>query len=224
VRCLFCKDPSDNSRSVEYFLPESPGNTTAILPPGIVCDTCNNYFSRKVEAPLLNSEEISAFRFHQAIPSKRGRIPPLPGMMDSNIPLIAYRYREGPIMNLIDVLLEGVERTFRNESAAIDFPAPSDTIDGRIMSRFLAKTALEWMAFRLRDSPEGVEYLVNEISLDPIRNYARYLAREPVLRVLAAQFGWLDRWLGGQAPPRSREPNRRNAVSAATTNATAVPR
>jgi hypothetical protein len=120
VRCLFCKDPSDNSRSVEYILPESPGNTTAIPPPGIVCDTCNNYFSRKVEAPLLNSEEISAFRFHQAIPSKRGRIPPLPGMMDSNIPLIAYRYREGPIMNLIDVLLEGVERTFRNESAAIE--------------------------------------------------------------------------------------------------------
>ena len=51
-----------------------------------------------------------------------------------------------------------------------------------------------------------------------------YLAREPVLRVLAEQFGWLDWWLGGQAPPRSREPNRRNAVSAATTNATAAPR
>jgi dipeptidyl aminopeptidase/acylaminoacyl peptidase len=53
-----------------------------------------------------------------------------------------------------------------------------------------------------------------------------YLGRESVLHVLAEQFGWLDRWLGSQAPgPRSEpEPNRRNAMSDAITSATATPR
>jgi len=53
-----------------------------------------------------------------------------------------------------------------------------------------------------------------------------YLARESVLHVLAEQFGWLERWLGGQEPgPRSEsEPNRRNAMSAPITSATATPR
>jgi HNH endonuclease len=174
MRCLFCKEPSDNSRSVEHVLPESLGNTTATLPPGVVCDTCNNYFARKVEAPFLNSEDISSFRFHQAIPNKRGRIPSLEGVLDSAIPITAYRYREGPIQTLLDVPLEGIERIFRNKQGHIDFPPPSKAIDDRVMSRFLAKSGLEMMAFRLQDKPDGLEYLVDEEALDPIRVYARY--------------------------------------------------
>ena len=52
-----------------------------------------------------------------------------------------------------------------------------------------------------------------------------YLARESVLHVLAEQFGWLERWLGGQEPePRPESPDRRNAISAPITSATATPR
>jgi dipeptidyl aminopeptidase/acylaminoacyl peptidase len=59
----------------------------------------------------------------------------------------------------------------------------------------------------------------------PYENHG-YLGRESVLHVLAEQFAWLERWLGTQdsPPPRSLRPNRRNAVSAATTSATAMPR
>jgi dipeptidyl aminopeptidase/acylaminoacyl peptidase len=53
-----------------------------------------------------------------------------------------------------------------------------------------------------------------------------YLARESVLHVLAEQLRWLDRWLRGQerGPRSASDPNRRNAISAPITSATATPR
>jgi hypothetical protein len=51
MRCPFFKSDSTASRSIEHIIPESLGNMTQILPPGVVCDGCNNYFSRKVEGP-----------------------------------------------------------------------------------------------------------------------------------------------------------------------------
>src|SRR6267154_1084155 len=53
VRCIFCKQNSALSRSVEHIVPESLGNTQHILPIGVVCDACNNYLAREVEKPLL---------------------------------------------------------------------------------------------------------------------------------------------------------------------------
>jgi len=47
MRCIFCKNPSDNSVSVEHIIPESLGNISHILPKGWVCDTCNNYIAGK---------------------------------------------------------------------------------------------------------------------------------------------------------------------------------
>ena len=49
MRCLFCKQDSSNTKSVEHIIPESLGNKTLILPRGYVCDKCNNYFAIKVE-------------------------------------------------------------------------------------------------------------------------------------------------------------------------------
>jgi hypothetical protein len=43
----------------------------------------------------------------------------------------------------------------------------------RVTSRFLAKMAIEAMAHRLLDHPEGIEYLVDERQLDPMRDFAR---------------------------------------------------
>ena len=49
MRCIFCKQDSSNSKNVEHIIPESLGSTKHILGKGIVCDKCNNYFSREVE-------------------------------------------------------------------------------------------------------------------------------------------------------------------------------
>jgi len=67
MRCLFCKCDSSSSRSVEHVIPESLGNHSLTLPPGVVCDNCNNYFSRKVEKPFLESGAVLLLRFHQEI-------------------------------------------------------------------------------------------------------------------------------------------------------------
>jgi hypothetical protein len=76
MHCIFCKKESSASKSREHIIPESLGNTTHCLPPGVVCDPCNSYFSREIEKPFLGSPAITLLRFRQGIPSKRGKIPP----------------------------------------------------------------------------------------------------------------------------------------------------
>lgn len=96
MRCIFCKVSSDHSRSREHIVPESLGNLTHILPPGVVCDSCNNYLSREVEGPFLNSEAVKLLRFDQAIPSKRGKIPSMNGVITPiNTPATFFEFFEG---------------------------------------------------------------------------------------------------------------------------------
>ena len=73
--CIFCKIESKNECSVEHIIPESLGNIKHTLPRGVVCDKCNQYFARKIERPLLESEMFKFLRANRRIPNKRGRIP-----------------------------------------------------------------------------------------------------------------------------------------------------
>lgn len=78
MNCIFClKEVDGENKSKEHIIPESLGNIETILPPGIVCDKCNNYFSRKIEQPILNSPMIRLLRFDRNIPNKKGNIPPI---------------------------------------------------------------------------------------------------------------------------------------------------
>lgn len=75
MRCIFCKQDSSISRSVEHIVPESLGNVEYVLPVGAVCDGCNEYFARKVERPILESPTFRLLRADMEVPNKRGRIP-----------------------------------------------------------------------------------------------------------------------------------------------------
>lgn len=75
MRCIFCKQDSSASRSVEHIIPESLGNTDHVLPVGVVCDGCNQYFARKVERQVLESPMFRLLRLDMGIPNKRGRVP-----------------------------------------------------------------------------------------------------------------------------------------------------
>ncbi|WP_395445858.1 HNH endonuclease [Caulobacter sp. UC70_42] len=72
MRCLFCKADSSRSRSVEHAIPEALGNRSFVLPAGVVCDGCNNYFAVKVEGPLLKTGSLRQLRARQGVPTKRG--------------------------------------------------------------------------------------------------------------------------------------------------------
>ncbi len=75
MRCIFCKKPSGTSKAVEHIVPESLGNLHHVLPKGFVCDSCNQYFARKIERPLLESGVFKFIRADRIIPNKKGRIP-----------------------------------------------------------------------------------------------------------------------------------------------------
>lgn len=175
MRCIFCKRDSTKSRSIEHIIPESLGNTDHVLPRGAVCDTCNNYFARKVEGPLLDTHWFRHARSRQWVPNKRGLIPPIRGIV--------------PAARMsADVWLDGSKLTFggRNErerdvltDAILTGRARSvyipiiEAIDPRLMSRFLAKVGLEVLTQRLLPVDGWNEEIVDMPALDPLRHFAR---------------------------------------------------
>lgn len=86
MKCIFCKQYSNDCVAVEHILPESLGNIQAVLAPGIVCDKCNNYFSREIEKPLLSSGIFKLLRNDKRIPSKKGKIPVFGNTDRPNLP------------------------------------------------------------------------------------------------------------------------------------------
>jgi hypothetical protein len=86
MRCIFCKADSSSSRSREHILPESLGNEEHTLPRGVVCDRCNNYFSRKLEKPILDSPIFQLLRADMQIANKRGRVPAFPSQQGQRLP------------------------------------------------------------------------------------------------------------------------------------------
>ncbi|MEG5037227.1 HNH endonuclease [Microcoleus sp. AT3-D2] len=182
MRCIFCKSDSSKSKSVEHIIPESLGNTTKVLPKGIVCDTCNNYFARKVEQPFLEAPALKALRFHQVVPNKRQRVPPLAGIFSSEFSVTAYRYSETPLLGLVDMPPEAIKVLFEKNGGEIIFSGHDEPPPDRIVSRFLAKVALELMGLGILEAckeiddlnaSDGIDYLVNEAQLDLLRNHAR---------------------------------------------------
>lgn len=177
--CIFCRDNTSTSRSVEHVIPESLGNTTLTLPRGVVCDKCNNYFARKIEKPLLGSAEIIALRFHQRIPSKKKIIPSMTGTVGPSAPVIVQPYLEGPILASVDASPEALDLLFNHNADVINIPEFRDSWDETLTSRFLAKVAVEALAVRLVRYEGGVSYLATEAQFDPIRNFARRGGRHP---------------------------------------------
>jgi hypothetical protein len=164
---------STNSKSVEHVVPESLWNTRHILPKGIVCDSCNNYFAREVEKPFLDSRAISQLRFTQVIPNKRGRIPQTEAMLLPGFPVLAHRQASAPYTISLDVPPEAFEQIANRSTGTLILPTNAAPPKDRVVSRFLAKMAIEAMALRLLKHLEGLSYLIDESQLDPIRNYAR---------------------------------------------------
>jgi hypothetical protein len=176
MRCIFCKSDSSSSRSVEHIIPESLGNTEHVLPPGVVCDSCNNYFGGKIEQPLLASGFFTQVRARNNVANKKGRFPPVEGIhlqsgtqvnlerdKDNSLSLYPVHDRDGAI--LIQNILNSTRGTII---------IPIETEPNRLQfSRFLGKVAIEVLAERLCHLPGGLDEIVDKTELDPLRYYAR---------------------------------------------------
>lgn len=171
-RCLFCKASSTASRSVEHIIPESLGNKSAVLPAGVVCDTCNNYFARKVEAPFLQSPALRHLRFHQTLENKRGRVPPVMGLIGPDIPARVTHFPRKELTS-VEVPPEALRSLAGLQRGELILPTGGPMPSETIISRFMAKVALESMAARLVAYPDGLAYLCDEAQLDELRSHAR---------------------------------------------------
>jgi HNH endonuclease len=174
MRCIFCKSNSTKSRSIEHIIPESLGNIEHVLPRGAICDTCNNYFARKVEGPLLETLWFRHARSRQWVPNKRGLIPPMAGLVPgARMP--AHVWLDGPRLTLGGRNEEQhalTEAILTGRASSVYVPIV-EAIDQRLMSRFLAKVALEVLAHRIMHVEGWNEEVVDMQALDPLRHFAR---------------------------------------------------
>jgi len=175
MRCIFCKEDSSSSKSIEHIVPESLGNKSYTLSQGIVCDKCNNYFASKVEKKFLEAGAIKSLRFREGVPSKKGRIPTQSGILLPNFPITVFKdSKDRQQRNYLDASEEGLKSIMIENKGELVFPLSEDAPEDIIVSRFLGKIAIEAIASRLQGHPEGLEYIVEEAQFDPIRNHARY--------------------------------------------------
>jgi hypothetical protein len=175
MQCIFCKNQSDTSKSVEHIIPESLGNTEHILRKGIVCDSCNNYFAVKIEQPLLLLPYFVSLRHRNEIENKKGRIPIDKGILIAPTLGIAnfHRGKDGHSISFEDENLIGFLTTNKTFSIVMPFneKPPDDNI---FISKFLGKVGLEALAHIGQGVENGIQELIDKVELDAIRNYVRY--------------------------------------------------
>ena len=177
MNCIFCKADSTGSCSAEHIIPESIGNTDHVLPPGVVCDRCNAYFSIKVEKPLLETPYFRDKCYRGRIRNKQGNPPRVQGIhlqglatvylipdMDGNGGSICAS-REKDETRLAETVRELTQFT-------IVVPVPVEP-DQQQMARFLAKGAIESLALKFFDLAEGIREVEEKSELNPLREYAR---------------------------------------------------
>lgn len=79
-----------NTRSEEHIIPKSLGNDSLILPSGIICDKCNNYFSTSIEKPFLEIESIRLLRSYHFIPSRKKKVPAITTLFCGDLAELEY--------------------------------------------------------------------------------------------------------------------------------------
>lgn len=176
MRCIFCKQDSSTSKTVEHIIPEALGNKKHILPRGVVCDNCNNYFGLKVERPLLDSAYFRQVRSRNLIYNKENRVPSTSGiLLPGSIPIEMMWDKEGhsifptrerdtsKLINVLHHIQEG-----KLIEPILERP------DEHLMSRFLAKMALEVLASLFLAVPGELDEVIDKSELDELRHYARF--------------------------------------------------
>ena len=177
MNCLFCKQNSDNSKSVEHIIPESLGNKEHILPKGFVCDNCNQYFASKVEKPLLEQPYFRDVRHRARIESKKGRVPIENAIIISPELVkaeIFFDQRENKTFFLIDDEMKA-KRIFSSPKGAMIVPAfDKPENNNKILSRFLAKISIEGLLYSLIKEDGWIDEVMTNPGLDEIKKYARF--------------------------------------------------
>lgn len=176
MRCIYCLQTVGPFTNEEHIIAESLGNSDDILPPGFVCDPCNEHFGSNVEEPALRAMPFAVARISAGVPNKRGRVPEL-SLHDG------IRVASTGLFDVVEVTA-GKERVKIDPFTGRPFlPRRIDPARDRALARMLVKIGLGLVAL---SSPTYDVF-------DERFNLARRFARE-------SPYGMRWEWAQGDRP------------------------
>lgn len=175
--CIFCHTDSSASVSREHIVPEALENDSLVLPPGTVCDTCNNYLGRKVEGPIVNSAPMLALRHMQGIGNKRGRVPTMDLVLENGVraQMQLEHWSGQRTIGLAepDTRLTHFEARVSTPKAGYA-AAPDSAVASRDLARFTAKSGFEYLALQNLRHNGSLTHFNQAPELDLCRRFVRY--------------------------------------------------
>lgn len=167
--CLFCPNTDENQFSKEeHIVPESLGNKSYLLPKGIVCDKCNQYFSG-LDKYFCHHHLGAGRKLLERYKTKKGKPPSMP------LEAGEMRQDETGRIHFQQSLIEGKGKeqftiSFFEKDVAIRVRLPLPDTDSKKISRFLAKAGIETLYFKMGN-------MALQPDFDFVRNYARFGSR-----------------------------------------------
>lgn len=159
--CLLCGPTSNDFKSRSHAFPEAVYPGGPALPPGIICDKCNNYVGRKLEPVLLGYPIIALPLQMGELPGKRGKPRSRIGIFDRDVvpdAAITFEIEEPEITS----------DPYAGKKAKFSInPVVDPAFDiGRL------RRALHHIGFVLLAIQEGKE-VAAQATYDPVRKYIR---------------------------------------------------
>jgi hypothetical protein len=71
--CLFCRRLDGGFTSQEHVFSEALGNHEFVLPPGVVCDRCNNGPLSRADQALVDFPPVTLLRAERGLPTRAGK-------------------------------------------------------------------------------------------------------------------------------------------------------
>lgn len=162
-------------KSEEHIIPKSLGNEEMILPKGIICDSCNNYFAREIEKPFLENETIKLLRTFHTISSRKGNIPPLEIFVNHEISKFEFDAKNNCCY--IGLSPETINKICNKEiSMLISRGIDTESLRGNyVVSRFLVKIFTETYTYFLYQNNFLKEncFFVFDKKMKELVNYVR---------------------------------------------------
>jgi hypothetical protein len=185
--CIFCRASGVSFATDEHVIPESLGGPNdALLPSGLVCDGCQQYFGSKIEGRALHEPPFSVLRAFIGVPTKKGKAPKInlgeQGVAFGHPAPGQFIYRP-PVGGGVEISPDG-----RGQ-----IRIPTDPDEPTVIGRFLVKIGLECIAAASVGVALSAQY-------DDARTFSRYAPPGKSWWYLLAEDGpSMVRWVTGGA-------------------------
>lgn len=182
--CPFCREvilsplsEANNAKSEEHILPLSLGNEDLIIPKGLICDKCNNYFAREIEKPFLNNDAIRLLRSYHTVPSRKKKVPPIEAYINNEIAQIEIDPKNN--CSFISLSPETIEKICSGDiscfiTRSVD---PASLVGNYHVSRFLVKVFLEMcLLYQFEYNKDKIyhTFFVFDETMDDLLSYVRF--------------------------------------------------